>query len=79
MNKQGEVQVLISEGHTNAIFCIQAIQGYLYTASADNSLRKWSLATGEFKEELKGHTGPITTMKYSNGRVDFDLASTNQC
>ena len=66
---KGEIECYISKGHTDAIYCLQAIDGFLYTASGDHTLRKWSVATGELEEVWSGHTGPVTTMKYSDGKI----------
>jgi len=73
--KGTDIECYISKGHTDCVNCLQIIEGSLYTASKDGSLRIWSLSDGSLETVMVGHTGEITVMKYSD--VQMVTASGN--
>jgi WD40 repeat protein len=44
----------------------------IITSSVDNSVKIWNTANGDFIKELKGHTGPVTSLAFSaNDRIVY--------
>ena len=48
-----------TRGHTEYITCAALHDIYVYTGSADATIRKWNIATCECDFIYKGHTGKI--------------------
>ena len=50
---------MTSRGHTAYITCVAVYDRYVYTGSADASIRKWDIATCECDFVYTGHQSKI--------------------
>jgi WD40 repeat protein len=54
-------------GHSATVYSVQfSPEGQkIVSASADNTVRVWSAATGECEQTIEGHTGTVTSAAFS--------------
>lgn len=53
------------EGHTGAVNCVVFAHNHLASASADKTVKFWSLPTGALIRTLHGHVEPVTALAFS--------------
>ena len=54
-----DVEIVVKDGHTDYVYALIVHEGFLYSGSWDNTIRKWDLSSNECVSVLKGHTGTV--------------------
>jgi hypothetical protein len=63
-----EVERTLS-GHTDVVWALVSVDGWLISGSDDRSIRVWDVATGRCEGTLEGHTGRVGCLAVSGNRL----------
>ena len=56
-------------GHTDAIWALVSVEGWLISGSDDHGIRVWDVATGRCEGTLEGHTDRVQCLAVSGDRL----------
>ena len=67
--RTGIYQTRTLAGHQGGIFCLEAKEGMLFSASSDGIIKIWDLPTGNELRCLSGHQNSIQCLKVTDGKL----------